>query len=80
MVRIEIDFSILTNQLIAKLRFGESIGNEVTVRWYRGCAALEHVVTSTGYYTTAPRRAWLSTPVHTYQVLLHIIFFVLLYE
>ena len=29
------------------LRFDESIGIEVTVRLYRGCAALEHVVTST---------------------------------
>ena len=30
------------------------------------------MVTATDYYTTAPRRAWSSTPVHIYQVLLHI--------
>ena len=41
------DFSILTNQLITKLRFDDSIGNDFTVRWYRGCVALENVVTST---------------------------------
>ena len=35
-------------------------------------------MTATDYYTTAPRRAWSSTPVHIYQILLHIIFFVLL--
>ena len=68
----------LTNQLITKLWFNESIGNEVTVRRYRGCAALESMVTATDYYTKAPRRSWSSTPAHIYQVLLHIIFFVLL--
>ena len=36
------------------------------------------MVTATDYYTKAPRRSWSSTPAHIYQVLLHIIFFVLL--
>ena len=53
--------SILPNQLIMKLRFDDSIGNEVTVRWSRGCAALEHVVTS-------PRRVY--TPTYRVVVLL----------
>ena len=30
--------------MVTKLRFDESIGNEVTVRWHRGWAALEYVV------------------------------------